>query len=132
MARCPTVWRPIGGESESYPAWLTELRSSSGAYAIRDASSHKVLYVGSSGGALYSTVTRHFQQWGRKKQFWRGMRGAGHDPGMTYQRGRCEVYVCRTPKGDHLDLEADLIKSLRPRDNLVEHPDGGDADDAPF
>jgi excinuclease UvrABC nuclease subunit len=132
MARCPTsVWRPIGGEGEPYPEWLRALTSASGAYAIRDKSSHNVLYVGSSGGKLYDTITRHFQRWGRKKQFWRGMRGAGHDPGMTYQRGRCEVYVCRMPKGEHLDLEADLIKSLRPRDNLVTRPDGGE-DEAPF
>lgn len=130
MARCPTsVWRPIGSDGDTYPAWLRELSSASGAYAIRDASSHKVLYVGSSGAALYGTITRHFQQWGRKKQFWRGMRGAGHDPGMTYQRARCEVYVCRTPKDEHFETEADLIKSLKPRDNLVKHPDG---EDAPF
>src|SRR5580698_1235018 len=131
MPRCPTVWRPIGGEGAPYPAWLTELGSASGAYAIRDASSHKVLYVGSSGGKLYGTVTRHFQQWGRKKQFWREVRGAGHDPGMTYQRGRCEVYVCRSPNGEHREIEADLIKSLRPRDNLVARPGGSD-EEAPF
>jgi hypothetical protein len=132
MGACPSpLWRAVGGEGDSYPSWLRALSLTSGAYAIRDASTHRVLYVGSSGGALYGTITRHFQQWGRKKQFWREMRGAGHDPGLTYQRGRCEVSVCKTPKGDHREAEAELIRTLKPRDNMVARPDGSD-EEAPF
>lgn len=132
MAACPTPkWHTIGSDGERYPEWLRDLDTASGAYAIRDKTSHKVLYVGSSASKLYGTITRHFQQWGRKKQFWRGMRGAGHDPGLTYQRGRCEVSVCHTRRGDHLEAEAALIVLLRPRDNLVTRPDGGDGE-VPF
>ena len=129
MTTCSHHWREIGGEGDRYPGWLRALALVSGAYAIRDASSHRVLYVGSSGGALYSTITRHFQQWKRAKQWWKGMRGAGHDPGLTYARGRCEVSVCVTRRGDHLEAEAELIRVLKPRDNLALHPDG---EEAPF
>lgn len=129
MTACPSNWRSIGGEDEPYPGWLRALSLATGAYAIRDATSHRVLYVGSSSAALYSTITRHFQQWKRTKKFWRSMRGEGHDPGMTYARGRCEVSVCKTARGEHTEAEAELIEALKPRDNLVEHPDG---EEAPF
>ena len=61
----------------------------------------------------------------------KGMRGAHHDPGMTYSRSHCCVAVRITSKGSHFEAEAELIQRLRPRDNLVAHPDGG-ADDTPF
>jgi hypothetical protein len=122
-------WRSVGGEGDPWPAWLRALKSSCGVYAVRDASSGNVLYVGSSRARLYDTVTRHFQQWKRKKNWWKGLHGAGHDPGLVYQRGRCEVGVRTVACGTELDAEADLIARLKPRDNLVENPDG---EDAPF
>lgn len=124
-------FRPVGSEGQEYPAWLRALRRSRGAYVIRNAHTQKILYVGSSKGSLYSTITRHFQQWRRDKKWWSHQYGRGHDPGMTYKRSDSEVAVQElSANGDHLVLEARLIQRLRPKDNLVENPDGGD--DTPF
>jgi hypothetical protein len=120
-------FRPVGASGEEYPAWLRALRGARGAYVIRNASTKKILYVGSSKGSLYATITRHFQEWRRKKKWWSEQYGRGHDPGMTYKRGDSEVAVQELPAGgDHLVLEATLIHRLRPRDNLVERPDGNE------
>lgn len=124
-------WCEIGHEGEPWPRWLLELKAASGVYAIRSIQTGAVLYVGSSGGRLYGTITRHFQQWKRHKQWWKGQYGAGHDPGLTYQRGRCEVAIRLCSKSERLETEAKLIAQLRPRDNLQEHPDG-DLEEAPF
>jgi hypothetical protein len=127
----PLTYHAIGGDAERWPAWLRAYGRSCGVYVIRDKSSHRVLYVGSSRAQLYDTITRHFQQWKRKKNYWKGMRGAHHDPGMTYSRARCEVAVRLCSCGEQTEEEAATIKRLRPRDNLVEHPDG-ELEDAPF
>lgn len=126
------TYRSIGVDGESWPAWVRELGRASGVYVIKQHGDNgAVLYVGSSSGKLYDTITRHFQTWSRKKNFWKGMRGAHHDPGMTYNRSHCCVAVKLTSKGEHLEEEASLIQKLEPRDNLVDHPDGG-SDDTPF
>lgn len=90
-----------------------------------------MLYVGSSRSRLYDTITRHFQRWHRNKRFWKGLHGAGHDPGMTYPRAGHEVAILTTACGDHLHVEAAWIDELAPRDNLVKAPDG-ELEDAPF
>ncbi len=124
-------FRPIGAEGEPYPEWLRALRRARGAYVIRNARTKKIMYVGSSKGSLYATVTRHFQSWRRNKKWWSGSYGVGgHDPGVTYKRGESEVAIQELPDGDYLALEAKLIHRLRPHDNLVEKPDG--SDDTPF
>jgi hypothetical protein len=123
-------YRSLGSEGTEYPDWLTQLKKASGVYVIRDIPTDRVLYVGSSAGQLYGTITRHFQQWKRDKKWWSGAYGAGHDPGMTYRRGRVTVAVKITARGAHLAEEGRLIERLSPRDNLVEHPDG--SEDAPF
>jgi murein DD-endopeptidase MepM/ murein hydrolase activator NlpD len=56
------VYRAIGASGERYPAWIRELDGKAGVYVIRDADSHEILYVGSSAGRLYDTLTRHFQR----------------------------------------------------------------------
>lgn len=125
-------FRPIGAEGEPYPAWLRALRKARGAYVIRNARTKKILYVGSSKGSLYATVSRHFQQWRRNKKWWSGSYGhGGHDPGVTYRRGDSEVAIQELPDGDHLALEAKLIQRLRPHDNLVENPNG-EGEQLPF
>ena len=127
------TYHPLGGDGQPWPAWLRAFGAACGVYVIRDKSSHSVRYVGSSARRLYDTITRHFQTWQRKKTFWRGMRGgAGHDPGMTYTRARCEVAVRLCECGEETEEEAGLIARLRPRDNLVERPDGSELEDAPF
>ncbi len=121
------VFHDLGSDGSRWPLWLHAYEKSCGAYVIRDKGSKSVLYVGSSTSRLYDTVTRHFQSWKRQKTFWRGMRGnTGHDPGMTYNRSRCEVAIRLSSCGEERDEEARLIGRLAPRDNLVERPDGGD------
>lgn len=127
--RCP--YHPIGSEGERWPAWLSVLKDSPGAYIIRDAATKKPLYAGSAKNNLYATITRHFQQWRRQKRWWKGQYGAGHDPGLVYERSRCEVAAWKTTEDDRLRKESELIARFRPRDNLVEHPDG-EAEEAPF
>jgi len=118
------IYRTLGSDGERWPSWLHSFKTTCGVYVIRDKSSGSALYVGSSKNRLYDTITRHFQQWKRRKNWWKGAYGAGHDPGMTYLRSRCEVAVRVVACGDQLDEESRLIAKLRPRDNLVEHPDG--------
>ena len=120
-------YRAIGHDGEPWPQWVRDLKGKSGVYVIKNRDdSYKALYVGSSAGKLYDTLARHFQQWHRKKNFWKGLRGAHHDPGMTYRRAAVVVGVVLTTKGEHLEEEARLIHALKPRDNLTQHPDGDD------
>ena len=50
---------------------------------------------------------------------------------MTYQRARCTVAIRLVACGDETEVEAQLIERLRPRDNLVERPDGSE-EEIPF
>lgn len=130
-------FRSIGVDGEPWPQWIRELRHASGAYAFKQhGHDGKVVYVGSSEGRLYDTITRHFQQWKRKKQWWKGMRGEGHDPGMVYSRARHCVAIVITSKGQAKVAEGNLIEKLRPVDNLVKDPagvrHGRDDDEIPF
>ena len=77
------------------------------------------MYVGSSSGRLYDTLTRHLQTWRRWKGFWKGRYGEGHDPGLTYDRDSVEVAVRLTSPSKSLDEELRLIARLTPRDNLI-------------
>jgi hypothetical protein len=54
------AWRAVGA-SGAYPQWVRDLKHKSGVYLIRDADTRELLYVGSSSGRLYDTLTRHFQ-----------------------------------------------------------------------
>ena len=56
-----SAYRPVGDRGEPYPVWVRALKGEAGVYVIRDADTHEVLYVGSSTGRLYDTLTRHFQ-----------------------------------------------------------------------
>ena len=130
---CP--WYDMGKEGEPYPTLLRVLTRARGVYAIRDKRTKRVLYVGSSANTLYSTVSRHLQRWHRAKGYWRGQ-FSKHDPGLTYPRENVEVSIeVMRANADHLTREAELIKALKPRDNLVTHPEGGehaDSDEVPF
>jgi hypothetical protein len=119
-------WRPVGRAGEPYPAWLRALRDRAGAYAIRQ--DGLVVYVGESHkDRLYGTITRHFQGWRRKKNFWRDLFGSGADPGFTYDRGRCDVAVKLCSSRDAVSWQNLWIRRLKPRDNTV-----GKLEDAPF
>lgn len=97
-------------------------RPRSGIYAILDAASGELLYIGESHtGRLYDTLTRHFRRWccyvkkpgGRS----RGPHGEG---GKAYDRTR--VLVAYTVLGDAQAQyhQALAIRRLRPRDNELE------------
>jgi hypothetical protein len=119
-------WRAIGRPGEPYPEWLRSLRDRSGAYAIRVGG--RVVYVGESHkGRLYGTITRHFQGWRRKKNFWRDLFGSGADPGFTYDRASAEVMVKPCSSSHAIAAQNHWILRLRPRDNTV-----GKLEDAPF
>jgi Peptidase family M23 len=128
------IYRPVGARGQPYPFWLRALRGSSGVYVIRerrDGAAPETVYVGQSqAGKLYETLTRHFQTWRRFKGFWRGQFGHGHDPGLTYRRDLVDVAVRTTSPSRARDEEARLIRTLRPRDNLIGQPPA--LDDAPF
>ncbi len=124
-----SAYRPVGDRGEPYPEWVRALKDEAGVYVIRDAETHEVLYVGSSSGRLYDTLTRHLQTWRRYKDFWRGQFAEGADPGLTYPRGDVEVAVRLTSPDDALDEEMRLIARLRPRDNQIGQPE---LEDAPF
>lgn len=116
------TYRPIGDRGEPYPQWVRDLKGASGVYVIREVDRDgdaEIVYVGSSSGRLYDTLTRHFQTWRRWKGFWNGQYGEGHDPGLTYPRGRVEVAVRLTSPSASLDEEMRMIRRLKPRDNLI-------------
>ena len=121
-----SAYRPVGDRGEPYPDWVRALKGEAGVYVIRDAETHEVLYVGSSTGRLYDTLTRHLQNWRRWKGFWKGQYGEGADPGLTYPRAAVEVAVRMTSPNDAFDEEMRLIARLRPRDNQIGQPDAAD------
>ncbi|MEP6864086.1 MAG: hypothetical protein ABJE66_25895, partial [Deltaproteobacteria bacterium] len=125
------VYRPIGDSGDPYPEWIRALKGKAGVYVIRDLESREIVYVGSSAGRLYDTLTRHFQTWRRWKGFWKGQYAEGHDPGLTYDRDSVEVAVRLTSPSASLDEELRLIRRLNPRDNLIGQADRV-ADEVPF
>lgn len=128
-----TAYRTLGVEGGEWPAWMRELRGVPGCYVIRANGANRPLYVGSSKGNLYNTITRHFQQWKRQKNWWKGYHhGQGHDPGLTYARSGHQVAIEYVPGGKYLEREAALIAKLKPRDNLTQNPAGGELEPAPF
>lgn len=103
-----------------YAGWLRELTGRSGAYVIRDAKTHLVLYVGESHtGRLHSTLTRHFQHW------------EGYTAGTTYDRFGVEVAVTALDEPSALVIgkQVELIERLRPLDNSHHAGDDGEDDD---
>ena len=113
------TYRPIGASGDPYPQWVRALKGKAGVYVIRELGGGDIVYVGSSAGSLYGTLTRHFQTWRRWKGFWRDQYGEGHDPGLTYARDSVEVAIRRTSPSASLNEEMRLIRRLKPRDNLI-------------
>ncbi|MFT3700200.1 MAG: hypothetical protein QM831_44045 [Kofleriaceae bacterium] len=113
------TYRAIGSRGQPYPEWIRALKDKAGVYLIRDRTTGELVYIGSSAGRLYQTLTRHFQSWRRFKSFWRGQYGRGHDPGLTYDRSSVEVAVRLTTSNDAIEEEMRLIARMSPRDNLI-------------
>jgi hypothetical protein len=125
-------YRPVGESGEPYPAWVRRLRGESGVYVIREIGG-PIVYVGSSVGRLYETLTRHFQTWRRYKGYWRGQFGEGADPGLTYKRSAVEVAIKTTTPDDAHEEELRMIRRLQPRDNQLGQPEPApELEDAPF
>lgn len=117
------VYRPIGASGEPYPEWVRALRGKSGSYVIKAVGlfGSTIVYVGEShSGRLYETMTRHFQSWRRDRSWFRGVFvTSDNDPGTTYDRAACEVAVRITSASRALDAQAELIRKLKPRDNVL-------------
>jgi len=127
-----SAYRRVGKPTEDYPTWVRNLRGESGVYVIRKIGG-AVVYVGSSVGRLYDTLTRHFQTWRRWKSYWKGQYSQGHDPGLTYDRGSVEVAIKLTSPDDAHDEELRMIRRLAPRDNLIgQREPEPELEDAPF
>lgn len=110
----------VGDPGDAYPAWVRTLRDRSGVYAIRerdDRGRPVLVYIGESHtDRLYQTLTRHWQTWRRVGI---GRRESAHDPGVWYERARCEAAVLVTTADRAQCLQDALIEYLAPRDNLV-------------
>ena len=92
-------------EAGRYAPWLRQLRGKSGVYVIRVRATAKQLYVGESHtGALYQTVTRHFQRWTSPTN-------------VTFGRDQVEVAVIVTPDGEAVEAQNALICELGPEHN---------------
>jgi hypothetical protein len=114
-----SAYRRVGESGEPYPDWVRRLRGQSGVYVIREIDG-PILYVGSSVGRLYNTLTRHLQRWRRWKGYWREHQFAeGADPGLTYKRNTVEVAIKLTTPGDAHEEEVRMIQRLQPRDNQL-------------
>ena len=123
-----SAYRPVGESGDPYPDWVRRLRGQSGVYVIREIGG-PIVYVGSSIGRLYETLTRHLQTWRRFKGYWRGQYAEGADPGLTYNRGAVEVAIKLTTPADAHEEELRMIRRLQPRDNRVGQ---AELEDAPF
>lgn len=120
MARM--TWRKLGASGD-YPRWVRSLDGCSGVYAIRV--DGVVRYVGESHtGRLKKTLARHFQRWERKGGWVKTFLGASSmDPGRTYPRERCQVFVLVCSPGEAVAAQRQLIRELRPADNVMEQPE---------
>ncbi len=101
-----------------YAPRLAALRDqkASGVYAILDAATGAVLYVGESHtGRLYDTITRHFREWSTPSA------GSGRREGGTqYRREAVKVTWRAMPAAQAQDFQYREIQRLRPADNLFD------------
>lgn len=92
---------------------LRALEGKSGIYAIIDASSRELVYIGESHtGRLYDTITRHFRAW-KPQDDPQGRRVGG----TTYDRSAVLVAWATGPADQALDAQHREIQRLGPRDN---------------
>jgi hypothetical protein len=115
-------WDDFFGTAKVEPAaWLADLGARSGAYVIRDADSHRVLYVGESHtGKLRRTLLRHFQAW------------TGKTAGPTFDRGAVEVAIVVCPAARAVGVQNKLIARFGPDRNVYGKADTAADDSAPW
>jgi hypothetical protein len=100
-----------------YADKLAEIRGEdvSGVYAILDAQSLEVLYVGESHtGRLYDTITRHFRKWTLKNDPQGRRRG-----GTSYNREAVKLAYVITANHEAQDIQYEEIQRLNPADNAI-------------
>lgn len=91
-----------------FASWVLELRGKSGVY--RFASGNQTLYVGSAVGDLYNTLTRHVQEWNRRR--------GGPSPGHVFDRFNIKAEA-EVTHGDNARLAEEIwINEFRPVLNL--------------
>ena len=106
-------YRPVKERGEVLP-WVKELKGKSGAYIIKERGLlGSVVYVGESHtGRLKPTLLRHFQRW------------KGPTSGPTFDAGKIEVAVIRTPAARAVATQDALILEFEPKHNTVGKPPG--------
>ena len=107
------MFRPVLGSGRSkfkYKRWLRRLRGKSGVYVLKKKYYPDLcLYVGEShSDNLYKTITRHFQGW------------FGANAGHVYNPRLVVVSIYVTDKLSSVELQNELIKIKKPRDNFQE------------
>ncbi|MEZ4404490.1 MAG: hypothetical protein R3B06_31005 [Kofleriaceae bacterium] len=113
-------FRRVGAPGERYPAWVRSLDGHSGVYVIREYDGRRpaIVYVGESHtDRLYGTLTRHWQAWSRHGRLAREF--SAHDPGLIYDRSRCDAAAVVTSACVAVELQNALIGHLTPRDNII-------------
>lgn len=106
----PLNYRPPVDDGGNFSAWVNDLRNQSGAYIIRHARTHEVLYVGESHtGNLAKTIKRHF--W-----IWRDDTDRQH---FTCKKFDVEVAVRVTPPNTAKAAQDNLIRRLMPSKNDI-------------
>ena len=124
-------WNGRGELIDTYNPMLADLRHvrASGVYAVLDARSRDVLYVGEShSGRLYDTITRHFRKWRPRKD-----RPWGKTGGVTFDRTRVLLSVVITSDADAVPVQYAEIQRLEPKLNQVGYGEAASAhiDDLP-
>ena len=117
------VYRPIGASGEAYPDWIRALKGQGRRLRHPRRDTREIVYVGSSAGRLYDTLTRHFQTWRRWKGFWRGQYGEGHDPGLTYPATPSRSPFASRRRASRSTRRCGSSRALKPRDNLIGQPE---------
>lgn len=98
------------GDAGSYPDWIRGLRHVSGVYLIHSQYLDAIAYIGEShSDRLYSTLTRHFQEWSN----------AYDTAGATYERHDVEVAIVVVPAEHALYLQNEMICALDPVENRL-------------
>lgn len=109
--------RPTHAGGRRYAPWLDDLTDKSGVYAIIDAGTRAVLYIGEShSGQLRDTITRHFRRWRIDPSTDATGRRRG---GTTYDRQAVMVAHIVTPADKAIDAQYREIERLKPRDNTA-------------
>jgi hypothetical protein len=113
--------------------FIRATKGRSGAYVIRPDRGDP--YVGSSAaGRLYRTLIRHFEEWGRDKEFWAKTHNRAEEaPGETFDRNHAQVAVVLCAPSAARALEAELMRRLRAKDEIRnQQAPQGHADEVPF